>query len=244
MDANFRLKLKSRGIQDPELGSGLAYFVNTTKFGAHLNSRVDEDDVRTFNVFCRRMRAHKQVDRDLRHGVPCCKYGEFKAFKGLQCDWCGRRGLSPRSCSQKWSCRPAKGREVGLCTLFVCPCTQTSRQVRQYGLYFLIHFERRESQKHQDLLRYCVPLVYKSISEDARIFRRAPDASRQVCAGILHSQVSPPRTWLELSYKIFIQLSSRGRSHSRRKYRVRMGPHQSGGYFNTRDGRWCTTLGT
>jgi hypothetical protein len=36
IDANFRLKLKTRGITDPELGSGLAYFVNVEKFNAHL----------------------------------------------------------------------------------------------------------------------------------------------------------------------------------------------------------------
>jgi len=45
MDANFRLKLKSRDIQDPELGSGLAYFVNNAKFEAHLKNHVGEDGV-------------------------------------------------------------------------------------------------------------------------------------------------------------------------------------------------------
>ena len=45
IDANFRLKLKSRGIKDPELGPGLAYFVNTPKFEAHLKDHVGEDDV-------------------------------------------------------------------------------------------------------------------------------------------------------------------------------------------------------
>ena len=45
MDANFRLKLKSRGIKDPELGSGLAYFVNNAKFEAHLKNHVGQDNV-------------------------------------------------------------------------------------------------------------------------------------------------------------------------------------------------------
>lgn len=45
IDANFRLKLKSRGIGDPELGTGLAYFVDTTKFQKHLKNHVDEEDV-------------------------------------------------------------------------------------------------------------------------------------------------------------------------------------------------------
>src|ERR1700753_3805372 len=38
MDANFRLKLKARGVADPELGSGLAYFVNAKKLTAHLQT--------------------------------------------------------------------------------------------------------------------------------------------------------------------------------------------------------------
>lgn len=58
IDANFRLKLKTRGIKDPELGSGLAYFVNTTKFGAHLKSHVDEDEVSISNLFCQTEDSH------------------------------------------------------------------------------------------------------------------------------------------------------------------------------------------
>ena len=51
MDANFRLKLKSRGIQDPELGSGLAYFVNSGKFGKHLQNHVGEDNASVLVIF-------------------------------------------------------------------------------------------------------------------------------------------------------------------------------------------------
>ncbi|KAF9779699.1 hypothetical protein BJ322DRAFT_1012771 [Thelephora terrestris] len=47
IDANFRLKQKTRGIIDPELGSGLAYFVNVEKFSAHLKRHTDEDDIET-----------------------------------------------------------------------------------------------------------------------------------------------------------------------------------------------------
>ena len=50
IDTNFRLKLKSRGVKDPELGSGLAYFVNTTKFEAHLKDRAEEEDVSEFSA--------------------------------------------------------------------------------------------------------------------------------------------------------------------------------------------------
>lgn len=45
IDANFRLKLKTRGIKDPELGSGLAYFVNTVKFQEHLKNHVHDNEV-------------------------------------------------------------------------------------------------------------------------------------------------------------------------------------------------------
>jgi len=51
MDANFRLKLKTRGIKDPELGSGLAYFVNAAKFDAHLKSQVHEEEVSVSDLF-------------------------------------------------------------------------------------------------------------------------------------------------------------------------------------------------
>ena len=51
IDANFRLKQKTRGIKDPELGSGLAYFVNTTKFEAHLKSHTEENEVSISNLF-------------------------------------------------------------------------------------------------------------------------------------------------------------------------------------------------
>ena len=45
IDANFRLKLKTRGIKDPELGSGLAYFVNTVKFQEHLKNHIHDNEV-------------------------------------------------------------------------------------------------------------------------------------------------------------------------------------------------------
>ena len=45
IDANFRLKLKTRAIKDPELGSGLSYFVDTIGFQEHLESGVNQDEV-------------------------------------------------------------------------------------------------------------------------------------------------------------------------------------------------------
>ena len=61
MDANFRLKLKSHDIRDPELGSGLAYFVNNANFGAHLKNHVGEDNASIFPLYCltRNLRADR-----------------------------------------------------------------------------------------------------------------------------------------------------------------------------------------
>jgi hypothetical protein len=44
-DANFRLKLKARGIEDPELGSGWAYFVEESEYAAHIKRNMKDKDV-------------------------------------------------------------------------------------------------------------------------------------------------------------------------------------------------------
>jgi len=91
IDANFRLKLKARGIKDPELGSGLAYFVDTIKFQEHLKNRAHEEDV-SLNPHRLRMKMMTSIDQDLWGRVPCSKPGEFKAIKGFfsyRC-WCDR----------------------------------------------------------------------------------------------------------------------------------------------------------
>ena len=36
MDGCFKTKLKDRGIMDPDMGTGLAYMVNSTDYAAHL----------------------------------------------------------------------------------------------------------------------------------------------------------------------------------------------------------------
>ena len=63
IDANFRLKQKTRGIKDPELGSGLAYFVNNGRFEEHLKSHVDENEVSIFNLFCQTVNSHPKRSR-------------------------------------------------------------------------------------------------------------------------------------------------------------------------------------
>jgi hypothetical protein len=48
VDANFRLKLKRRGINDPEIGSGWSYFVESEKYNEHVSQNTVETEVRPF----------------------------------------------------------------------------------------------------------------------------------------------------------------------------------------------------
>lgn len=45
IDANFRLKLKARGVNDPELGSGWAYFVEQLDYAEHVKKFFGDKDV-------------------------------------------------------------------------------------------------------------------------------------------------------------------------------------------------------
>ncbi len=45
VDANFRLKLKDRGLEDAELGPRWAHYVENSKFKAHVDSLGKQSDV-------------------------------------------------------------------------------------------------------------------------------------------------------------------------------------------------------
>ena len=45
LDANFKLKLKNRKINDPELGSGWSYFVENSAYTRHVESNPHEREV-------------------------------------------------------------------------------------------------------------------------------------------------------------------------------------------------------
>ena len=45
IDAKFRMKLKSRGINDPEVGSGWSYFVENQKYIEHISQKTVEKEV-------------------------------------------------------------------------------------------------------------------------------------------------------------------------------------------------------
>lgn len=50
VDANFRLKLKSRGISDPEIGSGWSYFVRNEQYSKHISQKTIETEVSSFRL--------------------------------------------------------------------------------------------------------------------------------------------------------------------------------------------------
>lgn len=49
IDANFRLKLKARGVIDPEFGSGWSYFVDDEKYKAEIAKHPQPIEVRIFD---------------------------------------------------------------------------------------------------------------------------------------------------------------------------------------------------
>ena len=46
IDANFRLKLKNRKVNDPELGSGWFYFVENSAYTDHVEKSLEEEEAR------------------------------------------------------------------------------------------------------------------------------------------------------------------------------------------------------
>ena len=44
VDACFKLKLKDRGFDDPDLGTGLAYMVNEASYQTYLNANADRSE--------------------------------------------------------------------------------------------------------------------------------------------------------------------------------------------------------
>jgi len=53
VDANFKLKLKNRRIEDPELGSGWSYFVENSQYTRHVARNPHERDVRVSHMLIR-----------------------------------------------------------------------------------------------------------------------------------------------------------------------------------------------
>jgi hypothetical protein len=51
IDANFKLKLKNRGINDPELAPGWASFVEESSYQNHIRNYIEQPEVRLV-CFC------------------------------------------------------------------------------------------------------------------------------------------------------------------------------------------------
>ena len=107
IDANFRLKLKSRGIKDPELGAGLAYFVDPVKFQAHLRNYTQEEEVGLSISF--QNITYIFIDRNLRGRVSCSQPSKFKVLEGFFGFRGWRNCLSTRRGSQERRGGPPKG---------------------------------------------------------------------------------------------------------------------------------------
>ena len=52
VDANFRMKLKNRCINDPETGSGWTYFVENQRYTEHVSQKTHEKEVSPFRLRC------------------------------------------------------------------------------------------------------------------------------------------------------------------------------------------------
>jgi hypothetical protein len=76
IDANFRLKLKARSIDDPELGSGWAYFVEQLEYTEHVKQYFSEKDVGYLSLSVSLL-TNLWVDTHLRIDLPCCEPGQL-----------------------------------------------------------------------------------------------------------------------------------------------------------------------
>ena len=102
VDANFRLKLKSRGITDPGVGSGWSYFVENQKYIEHVSQETSEEEV---NPFVRPLInfAHFFSGCWLWFRFPCRQPGERQVLEGLRLVWCCRlRVCTAFSRSKEW----------------------------------------------------------------------------------------------------------------------------------------------
>ncbi|KAJ7149380.1 hypothetical protein C8R43DRAFT_887926 [Mycena crocata] len=81
LDANFRLKnrLRANEHQDPSLGSGMGYFVETEAYKTHLREYVAEKDVSTCIAFAALLQKETRLTTGLRvsgvGGCVCARHG-------------------------------------------------------------------------------------------------------------------------------------------------------------------------
>ena len=84
VDTNFRLKLKSRGIADPEIGSGWSYFVESKQYHQHVSQKTTDIEVGLFG-FSVPIITLILVGHWVQFKFPCCEPGQYKVLEGLHC---------------------------------------------------------------------------------------------------------------------------------------------------------------
>ena len=92
IDANFKLKLKNRRINDPELGSGWSYFVENSAYTSHVAKNPHQEDVRiSIPLTISLIRGYflmPSLGYELRQRISRRQPSEFTWWKGLYCDRC------------------------------------------------------------------------------------------------------------------------------------------------------------
>jgi len=106
IDVCFKLKLKDRGFNNPDLGARLAYMVNNIHYAAHLRKHSADavEDVRTQSFFkpsnaC----TDAEAGRYMWLRPPCCQRRVCEEFEGLLGDGSCCRVLPPCPCPSELS---------------------------------------------------------------------------------------------------------------------------------------------
>ena len=98
VDGNFRLKLKSRGINDPEISSRWSYFVENKTYMQHISENTIETEVLHFDY-----NPYILSGRWLQFLLPRCQSGEQQVIQRLHSLWCRCLRLrTPLSYAKEW----------------------------------------------------------------------------------------------------------------------------------------------
>ena len=115
LDANFKLKQKNHGFNDPLLGNGHSYMIADDalkKYLAECDQKQLNQEVSPIYA-SPLVTAHEILltsDQHMWLHLSRCKPGTHKVFDGIFCDWCGCGGLHlPQFQMPEQGCWPSKG---------------------------------------------------------------------------------------------------------------------------------------
>ena len=112
VDANFKLKLKNRRINDPELGSGWSYFVENSPYTRHIANNPHDKEVSCFAI-TQEFVLIPVLGHQLWKRVPCCQPSKLTRRQGLYCERCCQGRLrAALLCPSKCRRRPSTWRTV------------------------------------------------------------------------------------------------------------------------------------